>query len=59
MSTAMSTHLLRYGPVAQGFHWLTVILVATAYLVSPGGSRSACIRSHPISRGTYTKLPVY
>jgi cytochrome b561 len=37
MSTAMSTRL-RYGPVAQGFHWLTVILVAMAYLVSPGSS---------------------
>jgi cytochrome b561 len=28
---------LRYGPVAQVFHWLTVVLVGTAYLVSPGG----------------------
>jgi cytochrome b561 len=37
MATAMSLRL-RYGPVAQGFHWLTVILVAMAYLVSPGGS---------------------
>lgn len=37
MSTAMSTRL-RYGPVAQGFHWLTAILVAMAYLVSPGSS---------------------
>jgi cytochrome b561 len=37
MSTAMSTDL-RYGSVAQGFHWLTAILVAMAYLVSPGGS---------------------
>jgi cytochrome b561 len=27
----------RYGAVAQLFHWSTVILVATAYLVSPGG----------------------
>ena len=37
MSMMMSTRL-RYGPVAQVFHWLTVALVATAYLVSPGGS---------------------
>jgi cytochrome b561 len=37
MSTLMSTRL-RYGPVAQAFHWLTVVLVATAYLVSPGSS---------------------
>ena len=37
MSTLMSTRF-RYGPVAQVFHWLTVVLVATAYLVSPGGS---------------------
>jgi cytochrome b561 len=29
---------VRYGAVAQCFHWLTVILVAAAYLVSPGGS---------------------
>jgi cytochrome b561 len=27
----------RYGAVAQLFHWSTVILVAAAYLVSPGG----------------------
>ncbi len=37
MSTLMSTRL-RYGPPAQVFHWLTVVLVAIAYLVSPGGS---------------------
>src|ERR1700686_3257603 len=29
---------LRYGAVAQLFHWLTVVLVGTAYIVSPGGS---------------------
>jgi cytochrome b561 len=28
---------LRYGAVAQLFHWLTVVLVGTAYIVSPGG----------------------
>jgi cytochrome b561 len=28
---------LRYGALAQLFHWLTVVLVGTAYLVSPGG----------------------
>jgi cytochrome b561 len=37
MSTLMSTRL-RYGVAAQAFHWLTVALVATAYLVSPGSS---------------------
>jgi cytochrome b561 len=37
MSTLMSTRF-RYGPVAQVFHWLTVVLIATAYLVSPGSS---------------------
>jgi cytochrome b561 len=37
MSTLMSTRL-RYGAAAQAFHWLTVALVATAYLVSPGSS---------------------
>lgn len=37
MSTLMSTRL-RYGAAAQVFHWLTVVLVAIAYLVSPGGS---------------------
>ena len=37
MSTLMSTRL-RYGAAAQVFHWLTVALVATAYLISPGGS---------------------
>lgn len=28
---------LRYGAVAQFFHWLTVIVVLTAYIMSPGG----------------------
>jgi cytochrome b561 len=28
---------LRYGALAQAFHWLTVLLVGTAYIVSPGG----------------------
>ncbi|HLH95738.1 MAG TPA: cytochrome b [Xanthobacteraceae bacterium] len=28
---------LRYGAVAQAFHWLTVLLVGVAYLLSPGG----------------------
>jgi cytochrome b561 len=37
MSTAMSTRL-RYGLVAQAFHWSTVVVVATAYLVGPGSS---------------------
>lgn len=37
MSTLMSTRV-RYGAAAQVFHWLTVALVATAYLISPGGS---------------------
>jgi cytochrome b561 len=37
MSTLSSTRF-RYGAVAQVFHWLTVVLVATAYLVSPGSS---------------------
>jgi cytochrome b561 len=27
----------RYGAVTQVFHWLTVILVGAAYIVSPGG----------------------
>jgi cytochrome b561 len=29
---------LRYGAAAQTFHWLTVVLVVAAYLMSPGGS---------------------
>jgi cytochrome b561 len=37
MSTRSLRLRLRYGPVAQLFHWLTVVLVGTAYLVSPGG----------------------
>ena len=28
----------RYGAVAQTFHWLTVLLVGTAYVLGPGGS---------------------
>lgn len=36
--TARPDSPLRYGALAQGFHWLTVILVLAAYLLSPGGS---------------------
>jgi cytochrome b561 len=35
MSMLSSPH--RYGAVTQLFHWLTVVLVGTAYIVSPGG----------------------
>ena len=35
---SMLSSRLHYGAVAQLFHWLTVILVGTAYIVSPGGS---------------------
>ena len=36
--TLISTKL-RYGAVAQAFHWVTVVLLATAWLVAHGGSR--------------------
>jgi cytochrome b561 len=35
--TSMPSARLRYGAVAQLFHWLTVVLVGTAYILSPGG----------------------
>jgi cytochrome b561 len=35
---SMLSSRLRYGAVAQLFHWLTAVLVGTAYFVSPGGS---------------------
>jgi cytochrome b561 len=34
---AFSTHL-RYGAVAQLFHWVTAILVVAAFVYGPGGS---------------------
>jgi cytochrome b561 len=34
----MRSSRLRFGAVTQLFHWLTVALVGTAYIVSPGGS---------------------
>jgi cytochrome b561 len=34
---SMLSSRFRYGAVAQVFHWLTVILIGTAYIVSPGG----------------------
>src|SRR5580704_12926969 len=43
MSTLISTRL-RYGTLAQAFHWLTVVLVAIAYLTSPGG-QEVCVYS--------------
>jgi len=38
--TSMRSSRLRYGAVTQLFHWLTVALVGTAYVVSPGGSET-------------------
>jgi cytochrome b561 len=35
--TSILSSRLRYGAVAQLFHWLTVVLVGTAYILSPGG----------------------
>jgi cytochrome b561 len=35
---SMRSSRLRYGAVAQVLHWLTAVLVGTAYIVSPGGS---------------------
>jgi cytochrome b561 len=35
---SMLSSRLRYGAVAQLFHWLTAVLVGTAYILSPGGS---------------------
>jgi cytochrome b561 len=34
----MQGTLSRYGPVAQAFHWVTVILVLVAFFYGPGGS---------------------
>ena len=36
---------LRYGAVAQAFHWATALLVLAAYLVSPGGSEERAYRA--------------
>jgi cytochrome b561 len=36
--TSILSSRFRYGAVSQLFHWLTVVLVGTAYIVSPGGS---------------------
>ena len=32
---------LRYGAVAQAFHWVTVVLLATAWLVAHGDTASS------------------
>jgi len=37
---SLLTSRQRYGAVTQLFHWLTVLLVATAYILSPGGSEA-------------------
>ena len=31
---------LRYGAVAQGFHWVTAVLVLVAFIYGPGGSET-------------------
>jgi cytochrome b561 len=35
--TSTRSSRFRYGALSQLFHWLTVVLVGTAYIVSPGG----------------------
>ena len=35
---AASNTRLRYGAVAQFFHWVTAILVVAAFMYGPGGS---------------------
>ena len=38
LSSSASGNEWRYGPAAQFFHWITVLLVLAAYAFSPGGS---------------------
>jgi cytochrome b561 len=38
--STMRSSRLRYGVVTQLFHWLSVALVGTAYIVSPGGGET-------------------
>lgn len=38
MTMGMLSSPIRYGAVAQGFHWLTAILVVAAFFMGPGGS---------------------
>jgi cytochrome b561 len=38
MNMQMSSNRYRYGTVAQAIHWLTVVLVIAAYMLSLGGS---------------------
>jgi cytochrome b561 len=49
----------RYGAAAQVFHWLTVILVVTAYFMGPGGSEQRVYSSAvDFTRQTYETLGV-
>ena len=34
---AEGASIVRYGPIAQGFHWITALLVLAAFLISAGG----------------------
>lgn len=47
----------RYGAVAQSFHWLTVVLVIAAYMLSPGGSETQVYSAaHDFTRRTHETL---
>jgi cytochrome b561 len=49
----------RYGAAAQVFHWLTVILVVTAYFMGPGGSEQRVYSSAvDFTRQTHETLGV-
>jgi cytochrome b561 len=49
----------RYGAVAQAFHWLTAILVVTAYFMGPGGSEQRVYSSAvDFTRQTHETLGV-
>jgi cytochrome b561 len=54
----LSTHL-RYGAAAQSFHWLTVILVVAAYVLSPGGTeQQVYAAAADVGRSTHETLGI-
>lgn len=54
MITAFSTRL-RYGAVAQVFHWATAILVVAAYVYGPVDRSSGSTRLPGIWTGSCTR----
>lgn len=51
-----SSPTIRYGALAQTFHWLTAVLVVTAFILGPEGSEDEVFRGADLGRQAHETL---